>query len=170
MSREDFWKQIRNGVVEGFQYTVQKTEELTRLGRLKLDIATQRRKVVKQLSDLGSQVFLIITSEGESDVVNDEKVLASVEGLKEMEAKIKDLEAELQAVQSDLRQKTAESEDMAEDQEVSDEEVTINVDDQMFDEAEVVDVEAPAEQPEAEEAKSEEAAPAAENVEKEKPE
>ena len=133
MKREDLWSQIRQGLKEGIQYTVNKTEELTRIGRLKLEIASQKRKIARQLGELGGRVYQLLGAEDvqTNDLAGDERIDELVGGLKELEAELDRLGQELTKVQeagAAEEEGVAEGvQETAEAEEQPDEEVSIRV-------------------------------------------
>jgi hypothetical protein len=95
MSKEEFWTQIRDGLKEGLNYTVHKTEELTRIGRLKVEIYAQKRRIARQFADLGGQVYLLLGADEPMEVEADTRVRELVLELKKMEVGLEDIETEL---------------------------------------------------------------------------
>ena len=91
MSSEDRWSQVRQTLREGFEFTVQKAEELTRLGRLKIEIASQKRKLARQIAELGARVYALMSENEERT----EPVQAD-EQVKELLQRSAELESELQ--------------------------------------------------------------------------
>lgn len=100
MNRDELWGQIRQGLRDGIQYTVQKTEELTKVGRLKLEIASQKRRIGRRVADLGARVYDLLSEVPDSHVHIDEQVLLLVDQLKQDEAKLVALETELESVKA----------------------------------------------------------------------
>ena len=52
----NLWDDIARTIREGVDTVVEKTEELTRIGRIKVDILNIKRKVEKNFSELGGRV------------------------------------------------------------------------------------------------------------------
>ncbi len=100
MDREKLWDNIRQGFKEGVQFTVQKTEELTRIGRLRLDILSQKRKIDRKFSELGGLVYESLREEDREKMEIEAAVQSVVNDLRELEQRLKDLEADLEATNS----------------------------------------------------------------------
>jgi len=97
MNRDELWANIRQGLRDGIHYTVQKTEELTRIGRLKLEIASQKRRLARLFGELGARVYALLSEEGEPapDPRADERV-------QELRARLLAEEDRLDALLADL--------------------------------------------------------------------
>ncbi len=130
MNKEDFWAQVRDGLKEGLNYTVHKTEELTRIGRLKVEIYSQNRRIAREFAELGGQVFLLLDRDDPEDVGDDTRVRELVLELKKMKATMDQLEVDL----ADAR-KGSESEQHETE---SGESITVQVQDPDFGESEPV--------------------------------
>ena len=50
---ESFWDRLKRQVIDGYAVTTDKAEELTKIGHRKLDIATLRRKMGREMMALG---------------------------------------------------------------------------------------------------------------------
>jgi hypothetical protein len=100
MNRDELWNQVRQGVLDGIQYTVQKTEELTKIGRIKLEIASQKRRIGRRVADLGARVYDLLCDGAECVVREDERVRELVEQLKLDEVRLDQLNTELEALRA----------------------------------------------------------------------
>jgi hypothetical protein len=120
MNRDDLWSQIRQGLKDGIQYTVQKTEELTRIGRLKLEIASQKRRLARLFGELGARTYALLSEEDPQDPRQDARVRELFEGLLREERRLDGLLEELGAARAAAASEV--------DDESSPEQVTIRVD------------------------------------------
>lgn len=122
MNRDDLWTQIRQSFKDGIHYTVQKTEELTRIGRLKLEIASQKRRLARLFGELGARSYALLTAEGEAlDLREDARMI-------ELRDRLLVEEARLGALTADLEAARAASAKAGED-DAGEEQVTIRVED-----------------------------------------
>ncbi len=87
MSNEDRWSQVRQTLREGFEFTVQKAEEWTRLGRLKIEIASQKRRLARQFGELGARVYALMSADEtrSEPLQEDAQVQALIERSAELE-------------------------------------------------------------------------------------
>jgi len=94
--KENLWDNLRQGFKDGLQYTVQKTEELTRIGRLKLDIVSEKRKMEKSFAELGRLVFEQHHDSNENTLWVDVAMQDEMQNLRTLERKLHRLEDQLE--------------------------------------------------------------------------
>ncbi len=111
MNREKLWDDIRQGFKDGVQYTVQKTEELTRIGRLKLDIHSQKKKIERRFTELGGLVYECLRVEDHENLEVDAAMHTVVLDLRELEQKLQELEQDLEATNSRPMEESGEDVD-----------------------------------------------------------
>ena len=109
---ENLWGKIKKSVIEGASYAAEKTEELTKLGKIKIEILNVKRKISGQFSELGGITYEAIKAE------TVEKELAS-DTVKALTETIKGLESELETKEKkyDELSKKTDKEDTAEESE-----------------------------------------------------
>ena len=81
-----------------------KAEEVTKLGKVKLDIFQVKRELEKKFSDLGGIVYHLITQEDAKNIEKNAKITALLADVKELEQKLKKKENE----ESHIKQTSAE--------------------------------------------------------------
>ena len=47
----DLWEKVRKSVIDGVQIAAEKTEELTKLGKIKIEILNIKRKISKNFTE-----------------------------------------------------------------------------------------------------------------------
>ena len=98
---ESLWETIKRGLREGTSTALGKAEELTVLGRARLDIAAVKNQIHRQQTDLGAEVYRLLRTEQAED-------LAQNPAVQDQCARIGDLEQELQAKERALAELQAE--------------------------------------------------------------
>ena len=96
MEMEKLWERVKKSVVEGATFAAEKTEELTKLGRAKIEILNIKHKISKSFTELGGLAYESLKA-GKADEVAQSKeikaIIASIKGLeKELDGKEKDYE------------------------------------------------------------------------------
>ena len=109
---ENLWGKIKKSVIEGASYAAEKTEELTKLGKLKIKILNVKRKISGQFSELGSITFEAIKAETVEKELASDTVKALIETIKELES-----ELETKEKQYDELSKKSGSEETSEESE-----------------------------------------------------
>ena len=107
---ETFWDKVKKSVDEGATYLSEKTEQFTRIGKLKMEIVGLKRKVDAKFTSLGKRVFQLV-EQGKGKAKNpasDEEVLKIVEDVKRLQKELDEKKVELEAV-SKKESKNAEA-------------------------------------------------------------
>lgn len=114
MKRNDnLWDNLRQGFKEGLQFTVQKTEELTRIGKLRLDIAAARRRMDKAAAELGMLVHEQMHDSTSITLYIDVTMQDALQTLRSQETQLHKLEDQLEMA-TRRRNGEDEEEDLAE--------------------------------------------------------
>lgn len=82
-------------------------EDLTRKGRIKLEIQSARADIRSQLTELGGRVHQMVVEEGITDVSGDTEVNGILDRIKDSQQKIEDREEELQREDAEPAEKKA---------------------------------------------------------------
>ncbi len=105
---ENLFEDVLNSVKDGLNKLAQKTDQLTQIGRIKLDIISIKRDIEKQFTDLGGRVYQLYRSKNE-DVLADEEVKGFINRIEELETRLEAKKEELEKVQKrEAMQKEAE--------------------------------------------------------------
>lgn len=90
------WEDITRTIREGVDTVVEKTEELTKIGKIKVDIINIKRNIEKNFAEMGGKTYHLIVEEKKNQIAKDKEINELVECIKllenELEEKKKDLE------------------------------------------------------------------------------
>ncbi len=96
----NLWDDIAKTIREGVDTVVEKTEELTKIGKIKIDILNIKRNVEKNFSELGGRVYHLITKEKKTAISADKEATEIIECIKILEKELDDKKSELEKVKS----------------------------------------------------------------------
>ncbi len=99
----NLWDDIAKTIREGVDTFVEKTEELTKIGRIKVDILNIKRNIDKNFSELGGRVYHLVVEEKKSsgkDVLADKEVKELIECVKILAKELEDKKAELESIRA----------------------------------------------------------------------
>jgi hypothetical protein len=91
------WKKIKKGMSDGFQNLSDKTDEMTQIGRLKIEIIALKRDIEKAFIELGGRVYHQ-WGEKENDLLSDQRIKKLVKDIKVLETKLQSLQAKIEKV------------------------------------------------------------------------
>ncbi len=94
------WDDIAKTIREGVDTVVEKTEELTKIGKIKIDILNIKRNVQKNFSELGGRVYHLIIKEKKTAISADKEATEIIECIKILEKELDDKKSELEKVKS----------------------------------------------------------------------
>ncbi len=95
---ESLWDRMKKQVIEGYSTAVEKADELARIGHRKLDAASIRRHIGREMMTLGGRVFHLIDAGQQDDVVEDDEVLRSMERIRNLKSDLERKEEEIEAI------------------------------------------------------------------------
>ncbi|HPG40714.1 MAG TPA: hypothetical protein PLP19_16910 [bacterium] len=82
------FEDIKNGIRDGIELVVDKTEEYGKIGKLKVDIMGIQRNIEKLFAELGGQTFELLSKDDKADVGNDAQVKKMIADLQAQEVKL----------------------------------------------------------------------------------
>jgi hypothetical protein len=108
-----FWDRLRKNVSEGFRVAADRTDELARVGKLKLDLLNLKRKLNHEFSEIGRAFYAHINKQKKKDwgSIEDfsqqptiteltEKAATLMESIKKIEADITEISTEPKTVET----------------------------------------------------------------------
>jgi hypothetical protein len=84
MTEPTFWDRMRENVSRGIRAAADRTDELARLGKLKLDLVNLKRKLVYELGELGKQLLTHIDGAANKDDLGTVKGFTEQKKVKEI--------------------------------------------------------------------------------------
>jgi len=102
------WEKVKKGVFAGASVTAEKAGELSRIGKMRLDIAGVKRNINKTFTELGGLVYHLLVEEKAAKIADQEEVKRLVEQVKMSELDLQAKEAELEAIRSQRKEKGEE--------------------------------------------------------------
>ena len=80
------WEKIKKSVRDGAALSIEKIEEYSKIGKLKVEEFATKKKIERNYVDIGERVFELVQSRKNTEVVNDavvKKAIANIESLKD---------------------------------------------------------------------------------------
>ena len=98
------WEDLKKNVKAGVSTAAEKTEEYTKIGKLKVEILNTNRNLEKGFADIGREVHNVLTAGKKLDPLKNET-------FKELIEKVNALKADVQAKEKEIEQIRIEYED-----------------------------------------------------------
>ncbi len=90
------WDDVKNAIVDGYVYASDKAEEVTQIGRAKVEILKLNRQIARLMGDMGGRVFEMFESDEQAAIPDDESLVGSVEKIRGFRQDISKWEEEIQ--------------------------------------------------------------------------
>ena len=90
------WDKLRAGL----QTVSDKTEEMTQIGRLKIEIIAVKRDIEKSFVELGGRVYHLLEEDKAKNIERDEEIRNLADRIKDHEQKLKRLQEKIENIQS----------------------------------------------------------------------
>lgn len=92
------WDDIKKHTKEWTNVAIDKGQELSHIGKLKLDIINVQRKVEKQFTALGGIVYELIEKDKTATFASNEDIKSCVADIAKLEKELKDTKKNLEAI------------------------------------------------------------------------
>jgi hypothetical protein len=102
-SMDVMWEKIKKNVKEGAARSIEKMEELTKIGKLKFEEMALQRKIEKNFMDMGERVFSLTEDGKRGTVEEDLAVKKAIENVKSLKIEIVAIAEKIKAVQEEAR-------------------------------------------------------------------
>ncbi len=95
------WDEVKNAIVEGYVYASDKAEEMTQIGRAKVEILKLNRQIARVMGDMGGRVFEMFERGEQTAVPGDESLESSVAKIHAFRQDISKWEKEIQKAKAE---------------------------------------------------------------------
>ncbi len=110
-----FWENLSNMFRKGVSTVAKKTDEYTKIGKIKVDIIGIKREIDKQFTMLGGKVYQLIVEENNSKIASNEEVKEIISTVKDLNEKLNQKKEELEQVRLEYGAEAADAEVVVEE-------------------------------------------------------
>ena len=101
-----FWDSLKKNMQQGIQTVSEKTDELTKVGRLKIEVIAVKRDIEKCFVELGGRVYDILGNQKKVSIPRDKEINKLVAEIAKFENKLQELENRIADIQDMKRDKS----------------------------------------------------------------
>ena len=112
MEIDSVWEKIKKGLRDGAALSVEKIDQYTKIGKLKLEELGVKRKMERNYQDIGERVYDLVSSDKSEGMGADIAVTKAIENIKE-------LKKELDVIQEKIDEINEEGKSSKSDEEVT---------------------------------------------------
>jgi len=95
------WDEVKNAIVDGYVYASDKAEEVTQIGRAKVEILKLNRQMARLMGNMGGRVFEMFESGEQAAISDDESLVGSVEKIRGFQKDISKWEKEIEQAKAE---------------------------------------------------------------------
>jgi hypothetical protein len=99
----EFWDNLKKGLSDGIKTVSAKTEELTKIGRLKIEVIAVKRDIEKSFIEFGGKIYHQLNKKSSVDIREDDDLNNLVNQIKTFEKKMKKLEKDIERIHSEAK-------------------------------------------------------------------
>jgi hypothetical protein len=109
---DTMWEKIKKGLKDGATLSMEKIEEYTKIGKLKVEELAAKRKITRNFVDIGERAFDLIEENKGASVDGDLAVKTSMENIKALRQELIEIDRKIKEIQEAARKnKTSDNDD-----------------------------------------------------------
>ena len=105
---DTMWEKVKKGLKDGAAYSMEKIEEYSKIGKLKVEEIAAKRKITRNFIDIGERTFDLIEGGKGPKIDGDLAIKASMENIKALRNEIEEIGRKVNQIQ-ELAKKNAGS-------------------------------------------------------------
>ncbi len=108
---DTLWDRVRKNLIEWYEVASDKTEEVARVGRRKIEMTGINRSIEKRMVELGGRVYDLISVEGHrgNKTADDDKVRKLVKEIGRLEEELEIKEQEIKDIREMEKEEASEA-------------------------------------------------------------
>lgn len=99
------WEDVKNAILDGYVYAADKAEELTQIGRAKVEVLRINRTIARTMGEIGGRVFDLFERGAQGDVPDDESIAQAVKKITALRIDVEKWEREIERVRAERAQR-----------------------------------------------------------------
>ena len=103
MDIDNMWERIKKGLKEGAALSMEKIEEYTKIGKLKIEEFSAKRKIERNFVDIGERAFELITDKKGNDIEKDILVCNAIENIKGLREELVEIDKRIHEVSEESK-------------------------------------------------------------------
>jgi gas vesicle protein len=103
---DTLWNRVKKNLVDWYEMAYDKTDEMARIGKKKVEITGLNRSIEKHFSEMGGRVYDLIVEQGHrgNKTADDDVVQRLVAEVKELESRLQQKEGEIESIKDVRKQ------------------------------------------------------------------
>jgi len=102
---DDFWTKMKSGIKDGAVFSANKIEQYSKIGKLKVDQFSLKKKIESVQNDIGVRVYDLVKDGKGATAGDDVAVKSFIEKIDAYEAEIKTMDLEIERIRVEAQEK-----------------------------------------------------------------
>ncbi len=119
MDMDQVWEKIKKGLKDGAALSMEKIEEYTKIGKLKIEEMAAKRKIERNFVDIGERSFELIIDGKGGEVGDDLTVKKAIDNIKSLRQELVSIDERIKAASEEAKAARPASDDKVDDDEVT---------------------------------------------------
>jgi hypothetical protein len=103
MDKDNVWEKIKKNFKDGAALSIEKIEEYSKIGKLKIEEFAAKKKVERNCVDIGERVFDLVETAKTSDVINDLLIKKAIENIRALNEELASIDRKIKSVSDEPR-------------------------------------------------------------------
>lgn len=103
---DTLWNRVKKNLVDWYEMAYDKTDEMARIGKKKVEITGLNRSIEKHFAEMGGRVYDLIVEQGHrgNRTADDDVVQRLIAEVKELESRLQQKEEEIESIKDVRKQ------------------------------------------------------------------
>jgi hypothetical protein len=106
MDRDNVWEKIKKNFKDGAALSIEKIEEYSKIGKLKIEEFAAKKKIERNCIDIGERVFDLVESHGQgksSEIAEDLLVKKAIENIRQLNEELALIEKKSKTISEEAK-------------------------------------------------------------------
>ena len=105
MEFDNAWERIKKGFKDGAALSIEKIEEYTKIGKLKVEEYAAKRKIERNYIDMGERLFDLKISDKTTDIDSDVIISNAIDNIKKLKSDLIEIEKKIHTIAKESKNK-----------------------------------------------------------------
>ena len=111
MDFDNAFEKIKKGLKDSAALSIEKIEEYTKIGKLKIEEFSAKRKIERNYIDIGERVFELISEEKGNEIEKDIIVSNAIDNVNNLKEELIEIEKNIEKVADESKEKNTAADD-----------------------------------------------------------
>lgn len=109
--KDSMWDKIQRGLKDAASLSVEKIEEYTKLGKLKIEEMAAKRKIERNFIDIGQKAYDLLKENKKDNLATDAVILKAMDNVSGLRKELDDIVAKMKKIMEDAKAARSKKQD-----------------------------------------------------------